>query len=572
MAEAAKDTIYIDIDDDITSIIDKVTQSKNKIVALVLPKRASALQSIVNMKLLKRSGDSNKKKLVLITSESGLLPLAGAVGLHVAKTLQSKPLIPAAPNVPSHEVEAEDAIDDAIKEDDSDLDADAKLDSAKPVGELAAASKASSQAPEETIELDDEPEEVEEAKSDKKSTKNDKKLKIPNFNSFRKKILIGGVAFVGLIVFWYFANFVMPTANVVITTDNVSVTAEVTLTADTGAEAFDAEKGLVPATEVSVKKTDTEKVPATGKKNVGEKATGTVSLQLTNCSDVSVTVPAGTGVSNNGLTYITQASATFYSILIGGSCQNSTRPDLTTATINVVAQNSGDEYNISENRKFTVSGFSNVTGFTSSSMSGGTDKQVKVVSKEDIESASEKLKDKSLSAATEELKKKIIDQGLYPIVETLTSGSSKVSSSPKVGKEADEATVSSDVTYKMLGVKRDDLKTLIVDNANEKIDTSKQKISDDGLDGDNAVIKVTNQDDNQRQNITIQSNVGTGAQEDQDAIKQEISGKKKGQAEQLLKARPGVTEVNVNLSPFWVSSVPGKASKITIEFKQVQNQ
>ena len=110
MAEASKDTIYIDIDDDITSIIDKVTQSKNKIVALVLPKRATALQSIVNMKLLKRSGDSNKKKLVLITSEAGLLPLAGAVQLYVAKTLQSKPDIPKAPNVPSHEVDADDAI------------------------------------------------------------------------------------------------------------------------------------------------------------------------------------------------------------------------------------------------------------------------------------------------------------------------------------------------------------------------------------------------------------------------------------------------------------------------------
>lgn len=54
MSEAAKDTIYIDVDDEITGIIDKVVSSKHKIVALVLPKRAAVLQSIVNMKLLKR--------------------------------------------------------------------------------------------------------------------------------------------------------------------------------------------------------------------------------------------------------------------------------------------------------------------------------------------------------------------------------------------------------------------------------------------------------------------------------------------------------------------------------------
>ena len=78
MATSDKDTIYIDIDDEITGIIDKVTASNGKIVALVLPKRASVFQSIVNMKLLKRAADSEKKNLVLITSAAGFLPLAGA--------------------------------------------------------------------------------------------------------------------------------------------------------------------------------------------------------------------------------------------------------------------------------------------------------------------------------------------------------------------------------------------------------------------------------------------------------------------------------------------------------------
>ncbi|MBC7581656.1 hypothetical protein H7097_02175, partial [Aeromicrobium sp.] len=50
-----KETVYVDIDDEITAIIEKVRSSQQKIVALVLPKRASVLQSIVNMKLLKRT-------------------------------------------------------------------------------------------------------------------------------------------------------------------------------------------------------------------------------------------------------------------------------------------------------------------------------------------------------------------------------------------------------------------------------------------------------------------------------------------------------------------------------------
>ena len=56
-----KDVIYIDVDDEITSIISKLQESSGKIVALVLPKRAVVLQSIVNLKLLKHIADNNKK-------------------------------------------------------------------------------------------------------------------------------------------------------------------------------------------------------------------------------------------------------------------------------------------------------------------------------------------------------------------------------------------------------------------------------------------------------------------------------------------------------------------------------
>ena len=98
-AAAGKDTIYIDVDDEITTIIDKLRSSPGKIVALVLPKRATVFQSIVNMKLLKRTADNAKKHVVLVTSEAALMPLAGTVGLYVAETPQSKPEIPPVPGV-----------------------------------------------------------------------------------------------------------------------------------------------------------------------------------------------------------------------------------------------------------------------------------------------------------------------------------------------------------------------------------------------------------------------------------------------------------------------------------------
>src|ERR1700759_1233799 len=102
---AGKETIYVDVDDEITAIIDKVGAAKGKIVALVLPKRCPVLQSVVNMKLLKRTADNAGKNLVLITSEAGLLPLAGATGLYVASTPTSKPAIPNTPGAAGDEPE-----------------------------------------------------------------------------------------------------------------------------------------------------------------------------------------------------------------------------------------------------------------------------------------------------------------------------------------------------------------------------------------------------------------------------------------------------------------------------------
>lgn len=82
-----KATVYLEADDEITSIIEKVESAGPKVVALVLPKRMTSLQSVVNMRLLKRNADLANKSVVLITSDSSLLPLAGAAKLHTAKKL-----------------------------------------------------------------------------------------------------------------------------------------------------------------------------------------------------------------------------------------------------------------------------------------------------------------------------------------------------------------------------------------------------------------------------------------------------------------------------------------------------
>ena len=560
MSDTAKDTIYIDIDDEITAIIDKLGQSEHKIVALVLPKRATVLQSIVNMKLLKRSADAKNKNIVLITSEASLLPIAGAVKVHVAKTMQSKPVIPPAPQTLSDDIQADD--NEGLQQDED--EDEAGLDASKSVGSLAAAS-AVNKDDEETIELDEDLEDIDAAKDDsKKPKKKSNKKKIPNFDTFRKRLLIGGGIFVGLIVLFFIFNTILPKAKIVIKSDNISVNTDVPFTANTAFTSFDADAGKVPATKKDVSKTDSTKVPATGQKNIGDKATGTVTLK--NCAKVdgAFTIPAGTVVTTGASSFSVNETTLLPSSTFSGTNTCTTAGK----TVNVTSTAAGDQYNISGGRTFAVSGVSSITGVDSSAMSGGTNKLVSVVSDQDVETAKQKIADKSKDSATTDLKQQFSNDDLFLIPESITSSAANVTATPKVGEEASEVTVSSTTVYSGLGVKESYLNTLVENSAKKQIDTTKQAISDNGL--SKAIFRLEDKKSATDQRFRVQSTVSTGTQIDQEALKKEIAGKKKGDVQDLIGKLPGVKDVNVSYSPFWVYKTPSNPSKITITVEQAQ--
>ncbi|MEO5627475.1 MAG: hypothetical protein ABIQ89_01145 [Candidatus Saccharimonadales bacterium] len=558
MTEAQKDTIYIDVDDEITAIIDKVQTSDRKIVALVLPKRATVLQSIVNMKLLKKSAQKSKKNLVLITSEAGLMPLAGAVGLHVAKNLQSKPAIPEGPDtadIPEslvHEEELEG-------EDEPNIDKDASI------GELAGVAAVAAAMPEaeETIDLDNADETVETSKkaAKKPKDKKDKKLKVPDFNKFRTWLIIGGVLLVLIMVAGFFGIRVLPKAKIVITTDSTDTEMTVDFTANTSTTTFDEAGKVVPAKLETSKKTDTQTAPATGEKNMGNKASGNVSMSVKQCSSISTpsAVPSGTGVSANGQTYITQSTVSFVFDSISGGCINF-KSDGTT----VIAQNPGTVYNIGSNA-FTVAGRSDVTA--KGSAAGGTDDIVKVVSQADVDAAKAKLPTAAnADAAKKEMTASLEKSKLLVIGSSLTTDGPNVTTTPNVGDKADNVTVTATTTYTLLGVNQDDLKKIITAQANIQIDKTTQTVQDDGLGSASFTV-----DGKENPKVKVTTTVTIGPNLDTEAIKKEISGKKKAETIQIIESRPSIKEVTVSYSPFWVVKTPTNSKKVTITFEKAKN-
>jgi hypothetical protein len=556
MATPNKDTIYIDIDDEITGIIDKVRSSNGKILALVLPKRASVFQSIVNMKLLKRSADNAKKHIVLITSEAGLLPLAGAVGLHVAKTLQTKPEIPDAPLFDDHEETVEETADlpNALPITETAGD--------RPVGELAGLGAAAGNDVE-TLEMDDD----EPARAAADATvpkapkvKKNKKLAIPNFDRFRMLLIVGALVLIALIVGLFFALTVLPKAVIAVTTNASDVNVGFTMNLDTAAKALDPASATLPAKQVQSQKTSTQSTPATGQKNNGDKAKGSVTI--TNCSTDGneIDIPAGTGVSANGLTYITQGPAILpTSYFSKGSCQSF--PGMSTATVSVTSQAGGANYNISSGSAMKVAGFATVQAKTSTDISGGTDNIVKVVSQTDIDTAKQKMAAQDSASVKQDLQAQLNQSGYTTISATFNAGTPDVTSSASVGSTIDTVTVTQVVTYTMLGIKQDDLKTLVDNDVKKQIDTSKQSILSEGL--SDAKYRLTAATATTAQ-VALQTVATAGPDLNIDSIKAQSAGKKGGDIKSLLQATPGVTDVNVKLSPFWVTTVPKKTTKITV--------
>lgn len=545
-----KDVIYIDVDDDITAIIGKIKGAGEKVVALVPPKRVGVLQSAVNMRLLNRAAENAGKRLVLITGNSSLVALAASAAIPVAKTLQSKPEVPT--SVKFDSPSNEEVIDgnelpvgmyaDA-KEDtggDADIETLPAFDSLAPAAPSAkplkkATPPAPGQAP---------------AKPKAK-----KGFKVPNFNTFRKKLFIFGGLGVLLIAFLVWAIFFAPRATVVISAQTTpEVVNQVVRLTKTGSVSPD--DRTLPALFAEKKEAATQEITATGQKDVGERATGTMTITRSGVSDQSTSIPAGTGFSSGDYTFITTEAVTVPRSNIVG-----TRIDNGSASVSVQAMEIGPEYNLNaRSYESSVSGFSG----RGSQMQGGSKKQVTVVSEEDVAKVVDELESKTNSNMKATLKKEL-GQNVTAIDESYLEEKGNPSSSPAVGQEATKATVSLEVTYSLAGIARNDLNTYLDQALKSQISNAdEQRIYDNGL---KKIVFAQYEKAADGATVQLTANGQTGPKIEDDMVKNDVKGKRYGDVQSQLESVEGVSDVDVRFWPFWVQKVPNNTDRITIEFK-----
>lgn len=541
-----KDVIYIDTEDDITAIIGKVRASEHKIVALVPPKRIGAIQSAVNLKLVQRAASQADKHLVLISNNAALTALAGSAKIPVAKNLQSKPEVAEIPAIDIDDGEdvidgsdmaaaskgsAKSDLDDAIAAADDDLGASAGVVPVRPVRATPSGPRAAGS----------------------------RGIKIPNFDKFRKKLFLIGAAVVLLIGFLVWAIVFAPAAKITITarTSDSSLNTLVKMGDSLTTSLRD---GMVKSMTKTVKKDVSVPFTATGSKNVGAKATGSIKFSTTSQSGASI--PAGTAFTVSGMSFsldnaVTVPGATL-SFSCGGICPG-------TASGSLTAPEGGAKYNGAQGS--ATGAPSGISASVPSATSGGTDKTATIVQQSDVDTVSNNI----LSSSDSDTAKKSLQDAFgsdYVVLDgSFKSDTSAVKPTPAVGAEADggKGALAGSVTFSMVAIPKKELGTFLDAYFAQQIDgQDNQKVYDNGVKSV-SFTNVNAVDSGFTANITTNGKIGPKI--DDKALKEYAKGKRFGEIQSYVKSINGVEDVDIKFSPFWVNSAPNDVNKIHVEFK-----
>lgn len=595
-----KDVIYIEPEDDITDIIAKIENSKSKVVALVPPKKASVFRSIVNLKLVAKSGASAEKSVVIVTTDPSIVKLAAATHLPVTKDLKSAPKVPEAE---AEETASEEVIEAPAEPEAEGAEATTEEIAAEEAGQLEGKSGFLDEelAEEETEAAADETEagqtsdgpasevtaeetEAAEETKDETATKavsKDKQAKKPDLKSnnpvlrwiqeHKKVVIPVGIGAVVLIVFLIWAFAIAPAAEVTVgirttTTnfsENVSFTEKMSEENASAGKFYLEEKKLEEKSEVEF--------VATGKKNVGEKASGTLTVyaQIPALEGGSRSLRAGSEFTYEGLSFIVNEDITFSYVAGDPSvCDNATdgagvfmsKGCVMSGTVAVTAAGAGAAYNVSTNG----TGWSSVNGIavSSASIGGGTDKTITVVQQSDIDKAKEQIE-----TSNEDFNKQrllaMVAEDAFVIEASFKQTVGEAVSSPAVGEEVAEGAKAK------LSVTTTDTIYIIDGTKVEEFIREKAKLADN--------YKIYEMNDPFVENFVkvdegyvakLKTSYVSGPKITESEVAEVVKGKGVGTARQdLEKAYDGISRINIQTNHPWVSRIPGDSNKITVNIE-----
>lgn len=296
----------------------------------------------------------------------------------------------------------------------------------------------------------------------------------------------------------------------------------------------------------------------TGKKDTGQKATGTVTIF--NKSESPRQIEKGTTVtSSNNLEFTLDSAVSIAST-------SSFATSFQSAQVKVTASSFGKEYNLPSQTNFTVEGIptSDVFGRNDQAFSGGTKEEIQVVAKKDIAALEDAVTKRLFDKAKSESEASLSDSdALIPVF--LDEEFKEKKFDRKENDSAKTVKLNATVVYTLGVYNKEELLKFI--SSSDEFDVPDEfKLSDQ-----ESKISISNiEKDGNNISAKLSFNAIFKPALDDKQIPKIISGKGTDDAIAQLKKTPGISDASVqyeNSIPFLPQIVPLNAGNIIVEVK-----
>ncbi|NCN51218.1 MAG: hypothetical protein CO156_02030 [Candidatus Pacebacteria bacterium CG_4_9_14_3_um_filter_40_12] len=400
--------------------------------------------------------------------------------------------------------------------------------------------------------------------------KEKQKAKMGFFKSHHKnpKIFIGLGVGLGLLVLAIIGGFVLlfqSTADVAVALSKKVITTEATIEVRAGLAATDVENAVLAAETVKHTVSGENTILTTGVKVVGENAKGTITLYNKTTADKDL--GAGTVVKAGDRSYTLDEDVTLPAASVTETTSGE-KKEYGTLETQVTATDIGAEGNIAKETEMTVGSFADSTysAISEKEFTGGSSREVRVVSASDQAEAVKELQKELEAQASQELEEKLAD-GVYllPNLEVLEK---KVTFSSDIDDEVNEVTASLTLTVEALEYTSNSLQplaaALLASQVKEGYVLSSEPPS---------ILSQPLVDEQASSSATfILANISSEAIPvlDLENLYQYVLGKKTDDAVRNLKDYQGISDVTVQINPSILSTIPKDKDRVQIHIVDTQ--
>lgn len=370
-------------------------------------------------------------------------------------------------------------------------------------------------------------------------------MKIFNWFKQHKLFVIGGfvagLVTLAVVGYWWLAANTQAYLDLKLVTQPVS--REASLTLDVKLDQSDPEKLILAASKLTETVTETASKESTGAKLVGEKAKGTVTLY--NKTEASKTFEAGTNLSKGNLNFtldemVEVASA---SVETTASGENKEYGQVETA---ITATEIGAEANLEAEAELQIENYDLGTyaAIVKEKLSGGSSREVRVVSADDQEELLADLTEKLLTTAAEKMKTQLEPAERLVFTEQYQVAAEEYSAA--VGDEVNTFDLKLELIVEALLYQQEDLIPLAQEVLAADVPTGYTLIESEPQ-----ILSDPVKDATQSGTVQLKVNLSAEAQPELDLnqLKADLAGKKLFEAERLLIAKEEIEAVEIKLQP-----------------------